>query len=61
MFAKTILLVFAAAGAATAQVQNYTSSLDMTIDPNQVSAQDRGKSASPGALLTTSSTASVLT
>ncbi|KAJ2979488.1 hypothetical protein NQ176_g3225 [Zarea fungicola] len=43
MFAKTILLVFAAAGAATAQVQNYTSSLDMTIDPNQVSAQDRAQ------------------
>ncbi|OAA64884.1 hypothetical protein ISF_04294 [Cordyceps fumosorosea ARSEF 2679] len=43
MFAKSLILALAAAGAATAQVQNYTSSLDMTIDPNQVPAQDRGQ------------------
>ncbi|TQV95741.1 PCI domain-containing protein [Cordyceps javanica] len=43
MFAKSLLLALAAAGAATAQVQNYTSSLDMKLDPNQATAQERAQ------------------
>ncbi|ATY62931.1 hypothetical protein CCM_07013 [Cordyceps militaris CM01] len=43
MFVKTLIFALAAAGAATAQVQNYTSSLDMKIDPNQVTAQERAQ------------------
>ncbi len=47
MFAKAAIFALAAAGAATAQVQNYTSSLNMTIDPNQATGQERGKLAIP--------------
>ncbi|KAJ6787149.1 hypothetical protein PWT90_05410 [Aphanocladium album] len=43
MFAKAVIVALAAAGAATAQVQNYTSSLDMKIDPNSVTAQVRAQ------------------
>lgn len=45
MFAKAVIVALAAAGAVTAQVQNYTSALDMKIDPNSVSAGVRGKPA----------------
>lgn len=49
MFAKALIFALAAAGAATAQaqVQNYTSSLDMQLDSNQATAQERGKLAIP--------------
>ncbi|KAM3514221.1 hypothetical protein MY11210_002110 [Beauveria gryllotalpidicola] len=45
MFAKALIFALAAAGAATAQaqVQNYTSSLDMQLDPNQATAQERAQ------------------
>lgn len=45
MFAKTALVALVAAAAVSAQVPvgNYTSSLEMHIDPNSVSDQDRGK------------------
>ncbi|OAA79482.1 hypothetical protein LEL_02968 [Akanthomyces lecanii RCEF 1005] len=43
MFAKAAIFALAAAGAATAQVQNYTSSLNMTIDPNQATGQERAQ------------------
>ncbi|KAJ3482892.1 hypothetical protein NLG97_g7444 [Lecanicillium saksenae] len=43
MFAKAVIVALAAAGAATAQVQNYTSALDMKLDPNQATAQERAQ------------------
>lgn len=45
MFAKALIFALAAAGAATAQaqVQNYTSSLDMQLDSNQATAQERAQ------------------
>ncbi|KAM3454578.1 hypothetical protein MY5147_006677 [Beauveria neobassiana] len=45
MFAKALIFALATAGAVTAQaqVQNYTSSLDMKLDPNQATAQERAQ------------------
>ncbi|KAM3551511.1 hypothetical protein MY1884_007685 [Beauveria asiatica] len=45
MFAKALIFALAAAGAATAQapVQNYTSSLDMQLNPSQATAQERAQ------------------
>lgn len=44
MFAKSVVVALAAAGVVNAQVPvgNYSSSLDMKIDPNTVDAQTRG-------------------
>ncbi|OAQ98018.1 hypothetical protein LLEC1_01979 [Akanthomyces lecanii] len=43
MFAKVAIFALAAAGAATAQVQNYTSALEMKLDPNLATAQERAQ------------------